>query len=123
LEQRSPTIYGDGEQSRDFTYVEDVADLVVKAATAPGVSGKVFNAGNGNRYTLNEVWAILNRLTGSSIPANYGPSRPGDVRDSQADTKAAIRELGHAPRFSLEEGLEKTFAWYKANAVETLAAR
>jgi UDP-glucose 4-epimerase len=122
LEQRSPTIYGDGEQSRDFTYVEDVAELVVKAATASGVSGKVYNAGNGNRYTLNEVWAILNRLTGSSIPATYGPSRPGDVRDSQADTAAAVRDLGHAPRFSLEEGLRETFAWYKADALEAIVA-
>jgi UDP-N-acetylglucosamine/UDP-N-acetyl-alpha-D-glucosaminouronate 4-epimerase len=123
LEQQSPTIYGDGEQSRDFTYVEDVAELVVKAASARGVSGKVFNAGNGNRYTLNEVWAILNRMTGSSIPATYGPRRAGDVRDSQADTAAAIRELGHAPRFSLEEGLKKTFEWYKANVFETAAVR
>ncbi len=123
LEQQSPTIYGDGEQSRDFTYVEDVAELVVKAASAPGVSGKVFNAGNGNRYTLNEVWAILNKMTGSAIPANYGPRRAGDVRDSQADTAAAIRELGHAPRFSLEEGLKKTLEWYKANVFETAAAR
>ena len=122
LEQRSPTIYGDGEQSRDFTYVEDVAELVVKAADAPGVSGKVFNAGNGNRYTLNEVWAILNRLTGSSIPAKYGPWRAGDVRDSQPDTEAAVRELGHAPRFRLEEGLKETFQWYKDYALETTAA-
>jgi nucleoside-diphosphate-sugar epimerase len=122
LDQRSPTIYGNGEQSRDFTYVEDVAELVVKAASAPGVSGKVFNAGNGNRYTLNEVWTILNRLTGSSIPANYGPWRAGDVHDSQADTEAAVRELGHAPRFGLEEGLKETFQWYKDYALETTAA-
>jgi UDP-glucose 4-epimerase len=122
LDQRSPTIYGDGEQSRDFTYVEDVAELVVKAASAPGVSGKVFNAGNGNRYTLNEVWTILNRLTGSSIPAKYGPWRAGDVHDSQADTEAVVRELGHAPRFGLEEGLKETFQWYKDYALETTAA-
>jgi nucleoside-diphosphate-sugar epimerase len=123
LEQRSPTIYGNGEQSRDFTYVEDVAELVVKAANAPEVSGKVFNAGNGNRYTLNQVWSILNELTGSSIKANYGPWRAGDVHDSQADTEAAVRELGHAPRFSLEEGLKETFQWYKDYAFETTAAR
>jgi nucleoside-diphosphate-sugar epimerase len=122
LDRKSPTIYGDGEQSRDFTYVEDVAGLVVKAANASGVSGNVYNAGNGNRYTLNEVWAILNRLTGSSIAANYASPRAGDVRDSQADTTAAVRDLGHAPRFSLEEGLKETFAWYKANALETIAA-
>lgn len=117
LEQTSPTIYGDGEQTRDFTYVEDVADLVVKASKAPSsVSGKVFNAGNGNRYTLNEVWRTLQEITGVSIPANYGPGRAGDVRDSQADTRAAVAELGHAPRFTLEEGLRRTFAWYSADA-------
>lgn len=113
LERQSPTIYGDGEQSRDFTYVEDVAELTLKAARAPGVSGKVYNGGNGNRYTLNEVWATLQKIEGVSIPAHYGPPRPGDVRHSQADTAAAIRDLGHAPRFTLEEGLRRTLAWYR----------
>ncbi len=91
LERRSPTIFGDGEQSRDFTFVEDVAALCIKAANAPSsVSGKFYNAGNGNRYTLNETWALFQKIEGVSIPANYGPSREGDVRDSQADTAAAI---------------------------------
>ncbi len=114
LERRSPTIYGDGEQSRDFTFVEDVAELTLRAARAPGVSGRVYNGGNGNRYTLNEVWATLQKIEGVSIPATYGPPRPGDVRHSQADTTAAIRDLGHAPRFTLEEGLRRTLAWYRA---------
>ncbi len=113
LERRSPTIFGDGEQSRDFTYVEDVAALTLKAARAAGVSGKVYNAGNGNRYTLNEVWATLQKIEGVSIPANYGPPRAGDVRHSQADTTAAVRDLDHAPRFSLEEGLRRTLDWYR----------
>jgi nucleoside-diphosphate-sugar epimerase len=122
LENRSPTIYGDGEQSRDFTYVEDVAGLIVKAANAPSrVSGKTYNAGNGNRYTLNYVWEALSKLTGTNIRANYGPSRAGDVRDSQADTAAAVRDLGHAPQFSLEEGLRRTFEWYVKDAQETAA--
>jgi nucleoside-diphosphate-sugar epimerase len=115
IERRPPTIFGDGEQSRDFTYVEDVAELCTKAADAPGASGKLFNAGNGNRYTLNEVWKVLCRIEGVEIPAVYGPPRPGDVRHSQADTTSAVRELGHAPRFSLEDGLRHTLAWYKAN--------
>ena len=123
LENRSPTIHGDGEQSRDFTYVEDVTTLLVKASTASGVSGKVFNAGNGGRYTLNHVWKTLNELTGSNIPAQYGPSREGDVRDSQADTAAAVQELGHHPQFSLEEGLRRTFAWYTQDATESASAR
>ena len=115
LEGRSPTIFGDGEQSRDFTYVEDVADLVLKAAQASGVSGKVFNAGNGGRYTLNETWQILQKIGGVALPAKYGPPRPGDVRDSQADTTAAVRELGHAPRFSFEQGLRLTLDWYRGD--------
>jgi nucleoside-diphosphate-sugar epimerase len=114
LEHQPPTLYGDGEQSRDFTYVEDVAALTLKAARAPGVSGKVYNGGNGNRYTLNEVWAALQKIEGVSIPARYGPPRPGDVRHSQADIAAAVRDLGHAPRFSLEEGLRRTLDWYRS---------
>ena len=115
VERRAPTIFGDGEQSRDFTYVEDVAELCLKAAQARGVAGKMYNAGNGRRYTLNEVWRLLTDLEGVSIAPNYGPERPGDVRHSQADVAAAVRDLGHAPRFSLEEGLRRTLAWYKAN--------
>jgi UDP-glucose 4-epimerase len=113
IERRPPTIFGDGGQSRDFTYVEDVAALTIKAARTPGVSGKFFNGGNGNRYTLNEVWNTLQKIEGVSIPPNYGPPREGDVRDSQADTAAAVRDLGHAPQFSLEEGLRRTLAWYR----------
>jgi nucleoside-diphosphate-sugar epimerase len=115
LERCSPTIFGDGEQSRDFTYVEDVADLTIKAALATSVSGQVFNGGNGNRYTLNQIWEILQKIEGVSIPALYAAPRPGDVRHSQADTSAAARELGHAPRFSIEEGLRRTLAWYRAS--------
>jgi nucleoside-diphosphate-sugar epimerase len=115
LERRAPTIHGDGEQSRDFTYVEDVVGLLLKAAAAPPpVSGNVYNAGNGDRYTLNEVWATLQRITGVSIAAKYGPPRAGDVRDSQADTTAARRDLGHEPKYSLEEGLRRTFDWYSS---------
>lgn len=115
IDRKSPTIYGDGEQSRDFTYVEDVVALLTKAAGAPGVSGQVFNAGNGNRYTLNQTWQLLQKIEGVEIPANYGPPRPGDVRDSQADTQLAVKLLGHAPQFSFEEGLRKTLEWYRAD--------
>lgn len=115
LERRSPTIFGDGEQSRDFTYVEDVVGLLLKAADAPGVCGKVFNAGNGGRYTLNQTWNLLQKIEGVDLPAQYGPPRPGDVRDSQADTTAAVRELGHQPRFTFEQGLRLTLEWYRAS--------
>jgi nucleoside-diphosphate-sugar epimerase len=114
VERRSPTIFGDGEQSRDFTYVEDVVGLILKAACA-GTPGRMYNAGNGNRYTLNNVWEELQKIEGVSIPARYGELRAGDVRHSQADTTAARCELGHAPTFSLEAGLRRTLEWYKAN--------
>lgn len=109
----TPIVFGDGGQSRDFTYVEDVADLVWKAARAEGVSGKVFNAGNGNRYTLNQTWELLQKITGISLEAQYGPAREGDVRDSQADTQLAKKYLGHDPKVTFEEGLRRTFEWYR----------
>jgi UDP-glucose 4-epimerase len=114
LERRPPIIYGDGEQSRDFTFVEDVAELNLKAARAPGVSGNMYNGGNGGRITLNEAWSLLQRLENVRISARYGDPRPGDVRHSQADTTAAVRDLGHAPRFSFEEGMRRTLEWYRA---------
>jgi UDP-glucose 4-epimerase len=115
IERRSPTIYGDGEQSRDFTYVEDVVALMLKASHANGVSGKVYNAGNGNRVTLNETWRLLQEIEGVELPALYGPPREGDVRHSQADITAAVRDLGHAPMFSFEQGLRLTLDWYRAD--------
>jgi nucleoside-diphosphate-sugar epimerase len=116
IARTEPTIFGDGEQSRDFTYVEDVAVLCFKAANAPGVSGKMYNAGNGGRYTLNEIWALLQKMEGVEIGLKYGPPRAGDVRHSMADTTAAQTDLGHAPKFSLEQGLTRTLDWYKVSA-------
>ncbi len=115
LERRAPTIFGDGEQSRDFTYVEDVVNLNLKAARASGVSGGLYNGGNGGRITLNEAWRLLQKIEGVNIPATYGLPRAGDVHDSQADTTAAVADLGHAPVFSFEEGLRLTVEWYKAH--------
>jgi UDP-glucose 4-epimerase len=116
LERRCPTIFGDGEQSRDFTYVEDVAELNLKAAAAKGVSGKVYNAGNGGRITLNQAWELVQKIEGVNLPPTYEPPRAGDVRDSQADTTLAVRDLGHAPRFSFEQGLRLTLEWYRGNS-------
>ncbi len=117
LERRPPTIFGDGEQSRDFTYVEDVAELNLKAARAQNVSGRMFNGGNGGRITLNQAWALLQKLEGMDVPPRFGPPRAGDVRDSQADITAAVRDLGHQPRFSFEEGMRLTLEWYRRDAV------
>jgi UDP-glucose 4-epimerase len=113
LARTSPTIFGDGEQSRDFTYVEDVAELCWKASQAKGVAGKMYNAGNGNQYTLNQVWQVLQKMEGVDLPAKFGPPRTGDVRHSKADTAAAIRDLSHAPRVTIEEGLRRTLEWYR----------
>jgi UDP-glucose 4-epimerase len=115
LEGKQPTLFGDGEQSRDFTYVDDVAELNLRAARARDVSGKTYNGGNGGRITLNQAWALAQKLAGVKIEAKYGPPRAGDVRDSQADTTLAVRDLGHAPRYSFEEGLRRTMEWYKDN--------
>ncbi len=114
IERSAPTIFGDGEQTRDFTYVQDVAALCVKAAAAPGVAGHMYNAGNGNRYSLNYIWDLLQKIEGITLPALHGPPRAGDVHDSQADTTAARHDLGHDPQFSIEEGLRRTLAWYRA---------
>jgi nucleoside-diphosphate-sugar epimerase len=113
LDRKAPTIFGDGEHSRDFTFVEDVAELNLKAARAKGVSGNMYNAGNGGRITLNQAWALLQQLEGVDIPPISGSPRAGDVRDSQADTTLAVRDLGHAPRFSFEEGMRITLEWYR----------
>jgi len=115
LERTRPTIFGDGEQSRDFTYVDDVAELNLKAARAKDVAGKVYNGGNGGRITLNQAWALLQKLEGVEIAPIYGAERAGDVRDSQADTTMAVRELGHAPRYSFEDGMRATLEWYRGN--------
>jgi nucleoside-diphosphate-sugar epimerase len=114
LNRQAPTIFGDGEQSRDFTFVEDVVALNIKAAEAPSsVSGQMYNAGNGGRITLNEAWALLEKIEGVRIAPKYGPPRAGDVKDSQADTTSACRDLGHDPKFTFEQGMRATLDWYR----------
>jgi nucleoside-diphosphate-sugar epimerase len=114
LNRQAPAIFGDGEQSRDFTFVEDVVALNIKAAETPAnLSGEMYNAGNGGRITLNEAWALLEKIEGVRIAPKYGPPRAGDVRDSQADTTRARRDLGHDPQFTFEEGMRATLNWYK----------
>ncbi|MSV34690.1 MAG: SDR family oxidoreductase [Bryobacterales bacterium] len=116
LNRTPPTIFGDGEQSRDFTYVEDVAALCVKAAQATGAAGKTYNAGNGGRFTLNFIWDALQKMEGVQLPPVYGQPREGDVRHSMADITSAVAELGHAPQCSIEEGLRRTLEWYRTTA-------
>jgi UDP-glucose 4-epimerase len=114
LERRAPVIFGDGEQSRDFTYVEDVVNLNIRAFEAPpSVSGSVYNGGNGGRITLKEAWAMLQKIEGVQIAPVYGPPREGDVRHSQADTTAVRRDLGYESQFTFEEGMRRTLEWYR----------
>jgi nucleoside-diphosphate-sugar epimerase len=86
----------------------------LKAADSQGLSGRVFNAGNGQRITLNQTWELLQKMEGVRLPAHYAPTRAGDVRDSQADITAVVRDLGYAPRFSFEKGLRETLEWYRS---------
>jgi nucleoside-diphosphate-sugar epimerase len=114
LENRAPTIYGDGEQTRDFTYIANVVDGVLRACTAK-VSGLVLNVATGSRISLNELFRALRALTGrTDLTPHYGPGRAGDVRDSQADISKARQLLGYEPLVSLEEGLRRTVDWYSA---------
>ena len=110
-----PTIHGDGEQTRDFTYVSDAADGVLAACHAPAVGGQVLNLARGGRTSLNRLFEILRDLIGSEISPRHGPPREGDVRDSQADITRARKLLGTDSRVSLEEGLHRTVEWYRAS--------
>jgi nucleoside-diphosphate-sugar epimerase len=113
LEGQPPVVYGDGEQSRDFTYIENVVDETLRACEAPGASGMVFNGGTGSRITLNQVLDLLGRITGKTVQARYDPPRAGDIRDSQADITLARKVLGFEPSVCFEEGLRRTWDWYK----------
>jgi UDP-glucose 4-epimerase len=110
---RAPTIHGDGLQSRDFTYVADAVQALLKAAAAPDVSGRVYNVGTGRSVSVLDLVAGLNRLLGSNLTPQHGPARTGDVRHSRADITLARRELGYEPAVSFEEGLKRTLRWYR----------
>ena len=107
-------IYGDGEQSRDFTYVENVVAANLLALTATGAAGQVCNVGCGTRISLNRLVAILEKIIGRKAQVEYQPARPGDVRDSQADMTRAKNILDYAPQISIEDGLSKTVDWFRA---------
>lgn len=114
IEGQQPVIYGDGEQSRDFTYIENVVDVTLRACEASGASGMVFNGGTGARITLNEVLKQLEKITGKKLQAQYDPPRVGDIRDSQADISLARKVLGYNPSVNFDAGLERTWQWYKS---------
>jgi len=109
-----PVIYGDGEQSRDFTFVSNVVDANLRAAESLGASGKVMNIANGRQVTLNELLEIMKKVTGKpAVAARYEPVRVGDVRHSLADISLARSVLGYEPTVGLEEGLRLTFDWWQ----------
>jgi nucleoside-diphosphate-sugar epimerase len=114
---RRPTIYGDGEQTRDFTYVANVVDGVLRACHAPGASGEVINVATARRISLNQLFASVKREAGSSLEPDYSDPRAGDVRDSQADIGKAQRLLGYTPIVGFEEGLGRTVKWYRESMV------
>jgi nucleoside-diphosphate-sugar epimerase len=121
-EGRRPTIYGDGEQTRDFTYVANVVDGVLRACEAPKAAGEAINVACGTRISLNGLLAVMNRLIGTRIEAIYQEPRSGDVRYSQADIKKARELLGYEPLVDLEEGLRQTLAWCQGESA-TAASR
>jgi UDP-glucose 4-epimerase len=110
---RTPTVFGDGQQSRDFVYVSDVCDALARAADTPGVSGRVYNVGTGGSVTLLELVAALNRILGTNAVPAHGPPRAGDVRHSRAKIDQIRADLGYAPRVPFEDGLRRTIEWYR----------
>jgi nucleoside-diphosphate-sugar epimerase len=118
LDGRRPTICGDGGQTRDFTYVANVVDGVLRASTAAGVSGAVINVATGGRVSINELFTTLRDLIGVKVEPEYIAPRAGDVRDSQADITLARRLLGYEPIVSFEEGLRRTVDWYRSERAE-----
>jgi UDP-N-acetylglucosamine/UDP-N-acetyl-alpha-D-glucosaminouronate 4-epimerase len=110
----TPTVYGDGEQSRDFTYVSNVVDASLRACTAAGASGNVFNIGVGEQHSINQVIAMMNKIFCREVKPNYAPARKGDVRESLADISRAHDVLGYTPIVSFEIGLRRTVEWYRA---------
>jgi UDP-glucose 4-epimerase len=118
LRGETPTIDGDGEQSRDFNYIENCVQANLAACKAPAeqVAGRVFNVARGERFSINQTFAMLKPLTGFKGEAKHGPERAGDVKHSLADISAAQKAFGYDPKVSFEEGLKRTVEWYRGEA-------
>jgi UDP-glucose 4-epimerase len=115
LRGEQPSIYGDGEQSRDFTYIDNAVEANLLACHAPATqaAGKVFNVATGRRVTLNETFQLLRGMTSYKGQPNYGPERGGDIKHSLADISQAEKYLGYKPKVDFEEGLRRTVEWYR----------
>jgi UDP-glucose 4-epimerase len=114
-EQRPPSIFGDGEQSRDFVFVKDVVKANLLAAVAPAVNGGVLNVGTGHAIRVNHLWDTICRLGRVRLDATHQPSRAGDIRHSLADISLTQKHLGFSPEYTVEDGLALTYEWYKNN--------
>jgi nucleoside-diphosphate-sugar epimerase len=111
LDGQSPTVFGDGKTSRDFTHVENVVEANLAAAVEPAAAGRVMNIAVGSSHTLNELVDALRRLLDSDLEPKYGPPRPGDVSESLADVSLARELIGYEPNVDFEQGLQRTIAW------------
>jgi nucleoside-diphosphate-sugar epimerase len=125
LEGTRPTIFGTGDQGRDFTYIDNIisANLLACAAPAEKVAGKVFNTACGGQYTLKQIYQLLAKLTGFDRPPLYAKSRTGDILHSQADISAAAEAFGYRPLVGVEEGLQRTVEWYRETLKIPVASR
>jgi nucleoside-diphosphate-sugar epimerase len=113
LEKTEPVVFGDGEQTRDFTYIDNVVQANLLACEAPVASGNVINVGTGARTSLNQTLQLLREISGENLQAKYEPVREGDIHDSQADIALSRELLQYEPTVDFPEGLRRTFAWYK----------
>ncbi len=113
LERKAPKIFGDGEQTRDFTFIDNVVDANMAAMNATQGAGQAYNVATGGRISLNTLLGTMKDLTETEVVAEYGDTRPGDIRDSYADVSKAGKLIGYKPQISVEEGLKRTIDWYR----------
>ena len=120
LDSTPPVVFGDGEQTRDFTYVDNAVQANILACEAPSASGRTFNIGTGHAVSLNQVLQMLQKASGKTLETKYEPPREGDIRDSLADIRLAKEFLGYEPTVLFEEGLERTFSWYQSQHAKSV---
>jgi nucleoside-diphosphate-sugar epimerase len=120
IDSTPPVVFGDGEQTRDFTYVDNAVQANILACEAPSASGRTFNIGTGHAVSLNQVLQMLQKASGKTLETKYEPFREGDIRDSLADICLATEFLGYQPTVMFEEGLERTYVWYQSNHAKSV---
>jgi nucleoside-diphosphate-sugar epimerase len=120
IDSTPPVVFGDGEQTRDFTYVDNAVQANILACEAPSASGRTFNIGTGHAVSLNQVLQMLQKASGKTLETKYETFREGDIRDSLADIRLAKEFLGYEPTVMFEGGLERTYAWYQSNHAKSV---